>query len=267
MRESPRDRDEIDDGSVGRQEKPVMRTGTSTIRSWRWACATSALVLGVSATVLGCGTPQKRYEVLSFFFDGVPNPDALAAAADAKADRSRRSGATVALVRHKPFADENCKACHKNDTLGPGAGTTGEARPAFYTEIAAKGPKSDVCMDCHQEVPTRHEVMHGPVAVGACNFCHSPHASKHPALLKTAAPKLCMQCHGPTGLSQGAAGHADANANCLECHSGHGGARNLLKTQSVTLSMPPGSVEGADNLPRAALETSPLVGLKARVNP
>jgi predicted CXXCH cytochrome family protein len=80
-------------------------------------------------------------------------------------------------------------------------------------------------------------VMHGPVAVNACNFCHNPHSSKLPALLKAAPAKLCMQCHGPTGLSQGTVAHADAESNCLDCHSGHGGAKNLLKVRSVALDL------------------------------
>ena len=89
-----------------------MRTATSTVRSWRWPCAWFAFACFVSAALLGCGTPEKRYEVLSFFFDGVPNPNAELAAQTS--ERVRRSGGTVALVRHKPFVDENCVACHKS---------------------------------------------------------------------------------------------------------------------------------------------------------
>ena len=44
-----------------------------TIRRWRLPIVG---VILAGSVILGCSDPQKRYEVLSFFFDGVPDPNA-----------------------------------------------------------------------------------------------------------------------------------------------------------------------------------------------
>ena len=192
---------------------------STTTRRWRVVAWRVAACLLLVAIVIGC-SGRKHYKTLSFFFDGVPDP-----AADSTGTRltAERGGVKFTVYVHKPYAENNCKACHEGD------------RTQFFTLAAAVGPTADKCLTCHADVPHQYPNMHGPVAVNACTWCHSPHQSANAHLLKSTPNKVCMQCHGPTGLSPSTANHADPKANCLDCHSGHGGERNLLKAGWVAI--------------------------------
>jgi predicted CXXCH cytochrome family protein len=192
---------------------------STTTRRWRVVASRLTPCLILVALILGCSA-RKHYKTLSFFFDGVPDPSAPAAGTALAAERA---GQKFTVYVHKPYAENDCNACHTGD------------RRQFFTLAAAQGPKPESCLKCHQDVPHKYSNMHGPVAVNACTWCHSPHQSLHPHLLKNTPNKVCMQCHGPTGLSPSTANHADPKANCLDCHSGHGGERNLLKAGWVAM--------------------------------
>ena len=107
-----------------------------------------ALAALLAACAAGC-SPRKRYQVLSFFFDGVPNPDAPRGPAGA-ARRSARGNQT--LYVHKPFAEEKCNSCHLNSE---DIFTRANIRP-------------NACLDCHAAVQTEHAQMHGPVVNTLC---------------------------------------------------------------------------------------------------
>jgi predicted CXXCH cytochrome family protein len=201
---------------------------STTTRRWRVVASRIAPCLMLVALILGCSA-QKHYKTLSFFFDGVPDPNATTGATRLTTERA---GTRFTVYVHKPYADNDCNACHTGD------------RSQFFTLAAAQGPKPDNCLTCHADVPHQYANMHGPVAVNACTWCHSPHQSIHPHLLKNTPNKVCMQCHGPTGLSPSTANHTDPKANCLECHSGHGGERNLLKPGWLALQAPAQGNEG-----------------------
>jgi predicted CXXCH cytochrome family protein len=115
---------------------------------------------------IGC-TPTNRYKVLSFFFDGVPDPNAPPAGA-VQVDQSGRPSVVRTVVYHEPYQNSNCQACHAG-----GAQT--------YTPLGALD--SRMCLPCHQQVPSQYAVMHGPVAIGVCLWCHAPHESVYPHLL------------------------------------------------------------------------------------
>ena len=58
----------------------------------------------------GCGTARERYRTLSFFFDGVPDPDAVKPLSN--------EGVPVLLntrvvKQHPPYRDNKCDACHR----------------------------------------------------------------------------------------------------------------------------------------------------------
>jgi predicted CXXCH cytochrome family protein len=175
----------------------------------------------------GCTVTQSNYKTLSFFFDGVPDPSNPLTRIDASTGEVKTLG-NVSV--HKPYEQEQCGECHSGrDTLNRNS--------------------SHVCMKCHQQVPTEHAVMHGPVVAGACLWCHNPHESTKPHLMRDADRKVCTQCHLPASLSTMAAPeHADESRGCLECHAGHGGERPLfLKPRPATPDAPPKSaapVEG-----------------------
>jgi predicted CXXCH cytochrome family protein len=160
---------------------------------------------------LGCSA-RERYRVMNFFFDGVPNPDA------AIAGRGGGSGAAPIVVTHKPFAEQNCNACH-----------TGNVENALYSPASAVVSPT-ICLKCHQDVPHQYPVMHGPVAAVECLFCHAAHEASYPALLWKKTPDLCMQCHTRELLDPTEPAHLVADSDCLRCHFGHGGPeRGLLK--------------------------------------
>jgi predicted CXXCH cytochrome family protein len=149
---------------------------------------------------LGCSI-EKNYKTLSFFFDGVPDPNAPSRAAHPGVPSDISQSPTYSA--HKPWLEEKCEECHTR-TLKLG------------------GRDSDLCMKCHSESLTSHEYMHGPVAVGACLWCHNPHNSANAHLLKLPGRDLCMQCHAQ-GLLSNLPAHSDLRRACLECHQGHGG--------------------------------------------
>jgi len=67
------------------------------------------LLVGLGLVLMaGCGSPRERYRVLSYFFDGVPDPDAVKRVVNDQ-------GVSVPVVarvvtQHKPYADNQCDA-------------------------------------------------------------------------------------------------------------------------------------------------------------
>lgn len=173
----------------------------------RIALAGGAMVL-VALVWTGCSV-EKNYELLSFFFDGVPNPNRLTNI-DGGSPGSMRESLTYTI--HQPYAEQQCDACHRSMFDRSGIG-------------------SEVCLNCHSDVQNEYAYMHGPVAVGACLWCHAPHESAYAHLLKEKDRPVCTQCHGPAMLdTERVPAHADEERGCLECHTGHGSdARHQLR--------------------------------------
>jgi predicted CXXCH cytochrome family protein len=187
--------------------------------AWRWRkllAVTSWLVLIIAWS--GCSV-KKNYEVLSFFFDGVPDPNAPApgAAGQKSVGGVQLQSPTSVVSRHKPFVEQDCKSCHS------GGG-----------DLAVNALTNTPCMACHKETPTQHAVMHGPVASGACLWCHAPHEAALPRLLRARSPDLCVQCHERPLLTARVPQHADEKEDCMSCHVGHGGPnRHLLRDDAA----------------------------------
>ena len=196
----------------------------------------TCIVLFLTLVLFGGCSSEKRYKVLSFFFDGVPNPNAppLTPEQEFAAQQSQGGNAPKLLsITHKPYGDNQCNACHEN------------ARGNFddFQKLS-----SDVCLKCHDKVRDQFPVMHGPVAAAECNICHVPHESSIPHLLRDNAPAVCVQCHQPELLSPTPIEHVTAEKSCLDCHSGHGGPKHgLLK--AVALAAP--SAPKSPNLPNS----------------
>lgn len=167
----------------------------------------------------GCSV-EKYYGTLSFFFDGVPNPDAKARA-EAAGGITEDIRKSPTFTQHKPFVDENCGACHT-------------------TQFGLTNQDSSICMKCHSDRPTQYPRMHGPVAAVACLWCHAPHETAEAHLLKKPARQVCSQCHEPK-MFEGSRvpAHTDEKRSCLECHSGHGGERQFFLRDGVVVP-PPG---------------------------
>ena len=185
------------------------------------SCLAFLTVLTTLGAATGGCSPEKRYQVLSFFFDGVPDPNAPPVAVDDEGNPIEGPGFVggtgnfVRAVVHKPFADNDCASCH--------GANTGKFEDFQKVE-------SNVCGKCHAQVATQFPVMHGPVAVGECNLCHAPHESTVKHLLKEESPAVCTQCHLPELLPAEPPDHVAATRSCLDCHMGHGGhQRGLLR--------------------------------------
>jgi predicted CXXCH cytochrome family protein len=183
-----------------------------------------ALVVGSSVLWLGC-TSESRYRVLSFFFDGVPDPREQVATGGSVRGRLP-GGQPMVVFSHRPFAEDKCDACHAG-------GVTALFRPAPDTVT------SDVCLRCHQDVTSQYSVMHGPVSSVECLWCHAPHEANYPWLLRQPAPDVCVQCHTTELLGPDPPDHKIATVDCFNCHVGHGAEQHgLLKRQITPASMP-----------------------------
>ena len=174
-----------------------------------------ALALSPAALWLGCSV-EEHYELLTFFFDGVPDPNAPVASPGAPGG-VRVPGAVY--YTHQPYAEELCAECHQ------------ASRRLMLTRV-----EPTVCLKCHPDVPAQYPSMHGPVVANACLWCHAPHESTIQPLLLSRAPGLCLQCHGleMTTVPQPPE-HDDLQRDCLECHRAHGGADPFyLLTEPIT---------------------------------
>ncbi|GMU21889.1 MAG: hypothetical protein AMXMBFR13_19770 [Phycisphaerae bacterium] len=187
----------------------------------------SSAVLSVVTLVAACSDPQSRYRVLSFFFDGVPEPGAappprgyqprLSPAAQAMAGAAEERPAAIPLTySHVPYRDNRCDVCHN-----PGSG------------LLFRTAQEGLCRKCHPDVPGEVPFVHGPVAVDDCLACHSPHAAAWPGLLVQDPAKLCLRCHVRAELTTGPH-HATIDTRaCGDCHKPHGGAdRFFLRAEA-----------------------------------
>jgi predicted CXXCH cytochrome family protein len=192
-------------------------------------CIAALLLFAVLAAVglMGCNS-QNRYRTLSFFFDGVPNPnapsDATRAGGAGAVDEFAPNAVVQKVYIHKPYADgmidaKKCAVCHE--------GSTNEFE-------SFRAITSDVCLKCHKDKLTQYPVMHGPVSAVECTLCHAAHESTIPGMLNYPAPKVCAQCHVRELLSPNPPEHLAADSQCLSCHFGHGGpAHKLLRPSAV----------------------------------
>jgi predicted CXXCH cytochrome family protein len=206
------------------------------------------LLAALAATIGGCSTAEKRYRVLSFFFDGVPDPNAPPGSASATGSGEGGTAQTVKVVSwvHKPYADGKCSECH-----GGNVNTT-----SSFESFQKVG--SDVCLKCHKAELQKFTVMHGPVTAGECLLCHAPHESTVHGMLNDNAPAVCAKCHDRELLSSKPPEHQLPNSQCLQCHVGHGGPKhNLLRIDATIpkLRIPPATQKS--NVPPTAASLTP----------
>lgn len=165
---------------------------------WRAvACASMMAVLSV-----GCNATT-RYQVLSFFFDGVPVPKGVPAGADQAASQTD----VLKLQRtrygeHGPYAAKLCTACHES-----------AANRTFVV------PREQLCFRCH-EFKIDKKYVHGPLASGGCTACHDPHSSKYRYLLVSESDTFCFYCHDRQAIGKVGA-HQGTEEQCTACHNPH----------------------------------------------
>lgn len=196
--------------------RPTRSNATKCIGRWGGPVFYGLLLVLAIIMIVGC-TPERRYKVLSFFFDGVPDPNAPKVDRNAGQVVTTSSGRVIRVYQHKPFKDNQCGSCH--------AVSSGSYES--FEKLDAK-----ICLKCHANELTRYPVMHGPVASVQCLTCHSPHESAIPGLLKEKAPGVCTQCHVPD-LRPKDKDHQSPASPCLTCHVGHGSNKQGLLRKSI----------------------------------
>jgi predicted CXXCH cytochrome family protein len=151
----------------------------------------------------GCSV-EKHYDLLSKFFDGVPDPNAVGSFDQLAISQS------PTFSQHQPYIDEACSTCHPNPS-----------------EMLLTKGDSNVCLKCHKDIKDQYQFMHGAVTGTACLMCHNPHLSPLAHLLRQEAPGLCTQCHEmdtPNPIIE----HQNLEQDCRSCHHAHGGDNPLF---------------------------------------
>lgn len=168
----------------------------------------------------GCSTTH-NYKVLSFFFDGVPDPAKVTAdisndslnIPDSSIVANNTMRNAITQVVHSPYQDRQCNSCHDQSRMG---------------KLLKSPPK--LCYQCHADFSSKYNVLHGPVGGGQCTQCHSPHSSSNSNLLIRTGQSLCQYCHDSKQLMETTPHKDIQDASCTECHDPHGGVdRNFLK--------------------------------------
>lgn len=152
----------------------------------------------IAGLLCGCEATT-RYNVLSFFFDGVPNPEKERA----ELQTGAKKGAAKAMKRflHSPYAARMCNGCH----LPP-------------TNVLA-APIEELCYRCHKFTMDK-KFIHGPLVSGGCRVCHDPHESAYPFLLVSDSEHFCLRCHDANAVAANKA-HEGVTATCTSCHDAH----------------------------------------------
>jgi predicted CXXCH cytochrome family protein len=170
----------------------------------RLALASGTAVL----LVLSACSPQTRYDVLSFFFDGVPKPGEAAKGPASTTMTARAEAATGR--KHGPYAAKMCSACHRQD---------GSNQLIL--------PVEKLCLNCHN-LNIRTRKIHGPVASGGCRVCHDPHGTGKPFMLVAEPSKFCFHCHDPAEVGSHEVHKSLGGAECTDCHNPHGSDNDFL---------------------------------------
>jgi predicted CXXCH cytochrome family protein len=152
--------------------------------------------------------------VLSFFFDGVPQEEKNIEnpSSDSLLSVLQDSSSTLIAISenpemhyHQPFQQKNCHACHDQGSVGD-----------LLTDIP------DLCYSCHEDYSKKFKYLHGPIEMGFCNSCHKPHMSEAEKLLISPNNQLCFHCHVIYQVKQPESHIEIGDAKCIECHDPHG---------------------------------------------
>jgi predicted CXXCH cytochrome family protein len=203
-----------------------------------WSAVVSAVLFVGGAVYSGC-SPQTRYDVLSFFFDGVPPPEGVEGKAEKvegawgirvdpdhplapkipKEPPERPTTAQAVIHEHEPYRQRNCFACHEPEA-----------------SLAAPSAGAGLCSKCHEPYATfgPGEWVHGPVALGKCDFCHEAHKSEFPGLLTAEQTELCLRCHDDPGLLERPYHRQAGDRRCAACHDPHSSGNRRLLVDSGT---------------------------------
>lgn len=176
------------------------------------------IVLLALGGIVSCA-PEKQYHILSFFFDGVPDPNAkVVSTSDSSAVDTTAvvaSNVKPEFIEHKPYAEEKCKSCHQE---------------GFSTALIKPVPV--LCFSCHEDFSQKSKILHGPVAAGACLTCHDQHMTKYEKLLTRPGQEVCLYCHNSVDIRKNKMHEKIEDKACTECHDPHGGENSGFLNQT-----------------------------------
>jgi len=160
------------------------------------------------ALLFGCAG-KSRYQILTYFFDGVPPPEEERGEAG-KGSRKEGAAAPAAAsyVEHGPYAAKQCESCH------------------VKASNRLVLPINELCFQCHA-LDIRKKYLHGPLASGGCKVCHDPHRSRFPFLLVSEPKESCLHCHDASGIAKKEV-HRRTQAQCTACHDAHSSDNEYL---------------------------------------
>jgi len=175
--------------------------------------------LAVALCAAGCApSTEEQYKVLSFFFDGVPEPGEAAPEKRISAAQKVEAPKKATIYQHGPYAAKDCGACHLPHTNG------------------LRAPLNELCLYCH-DLRLAKQYVHEPVTSGDCRSCHHPHRSRYRYMLVSSMTTLCGTCHDVGQKEQ--YGHEPVTSGeCQSCHNAHGSANRAM------LVTPPGKLCG-----------------------
>jgi len=132
----------------------------------------------------------------------------------------------VVLPRAGPTT-RMCASCHpgvvaqlglpSHHPVGEGMLDCTDCHDPHANRALTRGPRTDACTACHQEVAGPWIYEHAPVNED-CGYCHTPHGATADSLLEASQPAACISCH--TVPTSGAIHDPYAfTTRCTDCHS------------------------------------------------
>lgn len=174
------------------------------------------LLISLSIALLVTCSPTEKYKVLSFVFDGVPDPDIteqdtlLVAEATNNVNKNKNQFVANKFF-HEPYKERDCSMCHDAVVRNK----LNEEQPAL-------------CYNCHDDFSDKYEVVHGPVAGGFCTECHTPHMGDYEKLLLRQGQEMCLKCHDSRDVFKNENHEDIGEESCTECHNPHGGEDQFM---------------------------------------
>lgn len=173
----------------------------------------------IGLLVVSC-SPKISHNVLSFFFDGLPDPIVSSDITPIDTLNNNDTQTKIStlgipsrpsLFFHYPYQEKECMSCHDENSIGN-----------------LTMPEPDLCYMCHEDFNNEFKFLHGPVSAGYCTLCHEPHMSETEKLLVKPGQDLCIFCHNSKNILNNEPPTETEDSDCINCHNPHGGNEKNL---------------------------------------